>query len=220
VQSFCGIPVEGSRVLFIVDLSRSMTFAMKPPKRVGIPDKIEIRTRLDFARRQLTETITSMPESTRLNFITYNGLAEAGVWSKDMLVLNAKTRQKALQFVDDLRADYPGHAPNDPIGGTNMWAGLSAGLKMKSLIYGERYETAIDEIFLVSDGAPSVGEVTDPLEILRLVTETNRFSKVRINTIFITSPNDQDPRNLSLTPSELMRRMAEQNGGRFVEFKD
>jgi len=58
------------------------------------------------------------------------------------------------------------------------------------------------------------------MEILRVVTETNRFSKVRINTIFITSPNERDPRNLSLSPSDLMKLMAEQNGGRFVQLKD
>jgi len=58
------------------------------------------------------------------------------------------------------------------------------------------------------------------MEILRLVNEANRFTKIRINTIFITSSDDRDPRELTLSPSELMRRMAQENGGKFVEFKN
>jgi Mg-chelatase subunit ChlD len=205
-RSFCGIPVQGSRVLFIVDLSGSMNFAMKGG---GTGDR-KAETRLDFAKKQMHQVIADMPETSRLNFITYNGLPKAEFWNKDLVVATAKSKERAIEFVEKMRAD----------GGTNMWAGLDEGLKMKSLVYGERYATTVDEIFLVSDGAPSVGEVIDPMEILRLVTETNRFSKVRINTIFITSPNERDPRNLSLSPSELMKRMAEQNGGRFVQLKE
>ena len=116
-------------------------------------------------------------------------------------------KEKALKFLEAMAAD----------GGTNMWSGLEEGLKMKSLVYGDRYDTNVDEMFLVSDGAPNLGDVTDPIEILRIVTETNRFSKVHINTVFITSPNEQDPRDMTITPSELMQRMAAQNGGRFVK---
>ena len=204
--NFCGIPVQGSRVLFIVDLSGSMGFPMKSAE----PDGNRPGTRLDFAKKQLHKVIGDLPETSKFNFITYNGNPKPEVWNKDLLLANSQNKNRAFDFVDKMRAD----------GGTNMWSGLEEGLKMKSLVYGERYASNVDEIFLVSDGAPSVGEIIDPAEILQLVTETNKFSKVRLNTIFITSVSDQDPRNLSLTPSELMRKMAGQNGGKFVEFKD
>lgn len=212
VRAFCGIPVQGTRILFIVDLSGSMNFPMRSTQTVSgaVPDKIETQSRLDFAKKQLAQVVEQIPEVSHVNFITYNGEPKAKTWQKDLLLANEKNKKKALEFVAQMRAD----------GGTNMWAGLEQGLKMKSLIYGQRYETAVDEIFVVSDGAPSVGEVVDPVEILRLVNETNRFSKVRINTIFITSPNEQNPRNTSMAPSELMRRMAEVNGGKFVELKN
>jgi hypothetical protein len=106
-------------------------------------------------------------------------------------------------------------------GGTNVWAGMETALKIKSLVYGSRYDTNVDELFIVSDGAPTVGEVQDPLEILRLVEESNRWAGVRINAIFISSATPPEGRqaqpDLSIPPAELMRRMAAQNGGKFRE---
>jgi hypothetical protein len=87
------------------------------------------------------------------------------------------------------------------------------------LVYGNHYETVVDELFLLSDGAPSVGEVLDPIEILRLTREINRFKEVRINTVFISSQTPPQvaaqQQNMSLSPKELMRRMARENGGKF-----
>ena len=207
-QGLFGIPVQGTRVLFIIDLSGSMNFPMHgfgTAAPGSAPAKVP--TRLDNAKRELTRVVQGLPEITHFNFITYNGDPKPKVWSKQLLQATSRNREKACKFLDGMDAE----------GATNMWSGLEEGLKMKSLVYGDRYDTNVDEVFLVSDGAPNRGDVTDPVEILRLVTETNRFSKVRINTIFITSPNEQDPRDMSMTPAELMKRMAESNGGRFVK---
>ncbi len=200
-----GIPVQGSRVTFIVDLSGSMDFAMPsaiPPGEV--PDRVP--TRMDVAKKQLHQVINDMPEVSSFNCVTFNGLPKAKVWNKELQQATPRNKDKFHAFIEDMRPD----------GGTNLWSGLEEALKMKSLVYGNRYETNLDEIFVISDGAPNLGDVVDPVEILRLVTETNRFSKVRINTVFITSPNAQNPKDTTMTPEELMKRMAEQNGGRYV----
>lgn len=215
--AFCGIPAQGSRILFVIDLSGSMEFKMK-----AAPGETDAGsgggTRLAFAKRQMHKVIAEMPEGTRMNFITFNGRPKARLWNKDMLEASPKNKKKALEFVESWTAVYP--PPNQTDGGTNMWSGLEEALTVKSLVHGEKDERGVDEIFVVSDGAPSVGEILDPLEILRLVDEANRIARIRINTIFITSADDRDPRQLTLSPSELMRRMAAENGGRFVEFKN
>ncbi len=216
--AFCGIPAQGSRILFVIDLSGSMEFAMKPLAGEDAADTQGGGTRLAFAKRQMHKAISEIPAASKINFITFNGRPKARVWSKELVEANEKNKKKALEFVDSWTATYP--PPNQRDGGTNMWSGLEEALTVTTPIYGEAQDTAIDEIFVVSDGAPSVGEILDPLEILRLVNETNRFTKIRINTIFITSSDDRDPRELTLSPSELMRRMAQENGGRFVEFKN
>ncbi len=216
--AFCGIPAQGSRILFVVDLSGSMEFPMRP-RGTATPGNEPIgQSRLSFAKKQMNKVVSDLPPETKLNIITFNGRPKAKLWNKDMIDASDKNKKKALEYVESWTAVYP--PPNQADGGTNMWSGLEAALSVKSLVYGDRYETSVDEVFVLSDGAPSVGEIVDPLEILRLVTETNRFCRVRINTIFISSQDDRDPRALSMSPSELMKRMAEENGGRFAEFKD
>jgi len=208
--SFFGIPVQGTRVLFILDVSGSMKFPMQQTgTTAGGKAAPSDKTRLDFARRELLRAMEALSPHAQFNLITFNGDAKARAWSKDLVPATEKARERFRKYVAELEA----------LGGTNLWSALEQGLKMKSLVYGDRYESNVDEVFVLSDGAPTVGDVVDPIEILRLVKECNRFAKLRINTVYISSP---DPRDMppmpwmTITPEELMQRMADQNGGRFV----
>ncbi|MBL8723122.1 MAG: VWA domain-containing protein [Planctomycetes bacterium] len=202
---FCGIPVQGTRVLFVLDLSGSMNFAMKGADGANKAGS----TRLDFAKRELLRAMDALAGNAQFNIITFNGNPKPVTWQKDMVPATDKNRERFRKYVNDLRAD----------GGTNLWCALEEALKMKSVVYGDRYETNMDELFVLSDGAPSVGDVVDPQEILRLVRECNRFSKLRIHTVFISSaePRERQPAPwMSITPERMMELMASQNGGKFV----
>jgi hypothetical protein len=207
-SGFCGIPVMGTRVVFVLDLSGSMDFNMDEVEASG---KKKLSKRIDFAKRELCRAIDTISPSAQFNLITFNGRDKAESWKKDLMPATPKNREDFKKYVETCRAD----------GGTNLWAGLEEALKIKSLVYGNRYTTTIDELFVVSDGAPSVGEVQDSVEILRLVVECNKFACVRINTIYISSQtppeHQRNEEKLSMRPQELMRRMAEGNGGKFRE---
>jgi hypothetical protein len=209
-SGFCGIPVQGTRVLFILDLSGSMDFPMQTGgTSAGGAPTAKSQNRLDFAKRELLRAMDGLAPNAWFNLVTFNGNPKAKPWNKDLVQANEKNRERFRKFVEDLDAD----------GGTNFWSAIEEGLKMKSLVYGARYETNCDEIFVLSDGAPSVGDVLDPIEILRLVKECNRFAGMRINTVYISSPDPagQPPMPwMTITPEEMMKRMADQNGGRFV----
>ena len=205
---FFGIPVQGTRVVFVLDLSGSMNFDMD---EVATDGSKKLTRRLDFAKRELCRAIDAVAPNAQFNLITFNGNPKADGWKKDLVAATPRNREAFKQYVNGLNAD----------GGTNLWSGLQLALQIRSLVYGNRYETSIDELFVVSDGAPSVGEVQDPVEILRLVQECNKFAKVRINTIYISSQTPAEARRgeerMAIRPQELMRRMAEQNGGKFRE---
>ena len=200
-KGFVGIPVEGTRVVFILDLSGSMEWPMND-------DGQDLR-RLDYAKRELLKAIDGLAPNAMFNLVTFNGDDEAEVWQKQLVPANKRYRARFSKFVEKLR----------PLGGTNLWSGMEKALGIKTLVYGNHYETTVDEIFLLSDGAPSVGDVMDPVEILRLTQEVNRFKEVRINTVFISSRTPPEVQaaqaSLSLSPKELMRRMARENGGKF-----
>lgn len=211
-SGFCGIPVQGTRVLFILDLSRSMTFAMDNPPP-ATKDSPKLSTRLDYAKRELISAMDQIAPNAFFNLITFNGNPKCKVWSKDMVPATEHNRTRFRKYVSEL----------DGEGGTNLWSALEEGLKLKSMVYGNRYETNVDELFVLSDGAPSQGDVLDPAEILRLVKECNRFSGLRINTVFISSNSEEErsqppmPWMKDIDAAQLMKRMAEENGGKFVK---
>lgn len=202
---FFGVPVRGSRVLFIVDLSGSMNSNMAFDSGTEIPDRIP--TRLDRAKAELIRAVTEMPEVSSFNLITFNGRPNAKPWNKGLVPATDANKKRFYKFVEGLDAE----------GGTNTWAGLELGLEVKTFVYEKRYEVNVDEIFVISDGMPSVGEVVDAQEILRLVAETNRFAKIRINTIFIADQlNERDRMAMEqsgMRGDKFMKLLAEQNGG-------
>jgi hypothetical protein len=205
--NFCGIPIEGTRVVFILDLSGSMEWPMRGQADAG--SKKKGPSGLDFAKQELRRAMSAIAPNAQFNLITFNGDSRAELWNKDLVVASEKNRERFLKFVDGLKAR----------GGTNLWSALEEAMKIKSMVYNTRYESTLDEIFVLSDGAPSVGEVIDPVEILRLVKETNRFASMRINTVFVKTEPPDDQRQavpkMDMPPEELMKSLAEQNGGKF-----
>ena len=209
---FCGIPVQGTRVVFIVDLSGSMDWDMD---KVEADGRKTLQKRIDFAKRELCRAMDVIAPNAMFNLVTFNGNPKAEVWKEKGLVPATEPNRKAFkQYVENLRAD----------GGTNVWAGLQEALKIKSQVYGTRYESNVDEVFILSDGAPTAGEVTDPIEILRLVEEANKFANMRINTIFISSAtppeHQRNQPKMEITPQEFMKRMAEQNQQNRGKFRE
>lgn len=206
--TFCGIPVQGTRVVFVLDLSGSM---MWPMEEETTDKKKKQSIRLDFAKRELRAAIDALAPNAMFNLVTFNGNPKPDLWNKDLVPANEKNRERFKKHVDGLRAD----------GGTNLWSGLDEALKIKFQVQGQRYGANIDELFVLSDGAPNLGDVIDPVEIVRVVKETNRSAKVRINTVFISSASPEEVRRMeaqmTMTPQKLMRRLAEENGGVFKE---
>jgi len=81
--------------------------------------------------------------------------------------------------------------------GTNIFDSLAAALKDKR----------VDTIFLLSDGQPTRGRYTDPDRILEEIRKLNLVRNATINTIAIAIELD------------LMKKLAEQNGGTYVFVK-
>ena len=94
-----------------------------------------------------------------------------------------------------------------PKGGTNVFDALIHVLEGSDVGYGTEASTDVDEVFVLSDGQPSAGLLTDPVEILRVVREINKIRKIRIHAVFAGEGSGAD----------FMRKLAEENGGVFVQ---
>ncbi|MCA8942509.1 MAG: HEAT repeat domain-containing protein [Planctomycetes bacterium] len=209
--SFFGIPVRGSHVLFICDFSGSMEW---PSADVDEESGKQI-SKMEVARRELKGAIHSMAADGHFGLVHFATDAEA--WNKKLLEASAANKKKFDKFIDKAR----------PLGGTNVWGGLKIGFDMKgNKTEGkvERYDSNVDEIFILSDGAPSFGEIIDPEQILAAVRQANAHRRIRINTVFIEGPEDEQKMKdsrirypFTMSGKELMRRLAEQNGGIYIE---
>lgn len=206
--AFFGIPVKGSRIVFILDLSGSMEVPADMRDYEDIPG-VDRPTRWDQAKQQVQQAVERLPEVAYFNVVRFS--TDSDLWQKNLQPAKPKVKRAFSVWLDKQR----------PGGGTNLWEALERGLAMQGFAGEDRFDTPVDEIFVVSDGAPSFGEVVEPDEILQLVQESNRFAKIRINTIFIDSPI---PKNIqmntpsyTISPEEMMKRLAEQNSGTFKQ---
>jgi hypothetical protein len=204
---FFGIPIRGSRVLFVVDASGSMSEPWRGDP--GTTSAGRGDPKIAVAKAELLKAVDKLTADCSFNLVWFGNGAE--VWQKDMVPADAKNKLRFTKVVDDLRAD----------GGTNLWQGLRDGLKLESLVYGSRYGATYDQLFVLSDGLPTVGEVQAPAEILALVRETNRYSRLRIDTVYISGDPQVEKRHadiVGMSGTEFMKKLAEQNGGVSIGF--
>jgi HEAT repeat protein len=153
-EDFYEIEVESERVVFVLDTSGSMRLALKT---VGTIEK----TRMALAKEQLTEVVRSMPEGTLFNVIFFEETVKA--LSRKTLVMNKSNRAKALRFVRDQYA----------IGSTALYPALELAFA----------DPLVDTVYLLSDGAPTVGEITDIEEIRAQVARWNSARHVKVHGI-------------------------------------
>ena len=81
----------------------------------------------------------------------------------------------------------------------------SAGLRSDELMFGQTAD-GIDEIFVLSDGEPSVGEAVSAAGIVGRVEEINRYQRVRIHCVFVGGGKGR----------ALLEQLAESNDGMFL----
>ena len=114
-----------------------------------------------------------------------------------------------MKLDDETRDDLLGSFLDrlEPRGPTNLHGALDLALNFSGRgLHDKYYALDFDTVYVLSDGAPSFGEVIDKDEIRRLVRETNRLKRLTIHTVTFGDKNDTD----------FLRLLAEENGGRHI----
>lgn len=197
--SFYGIPVLGCEVVFVIDTSGSMSTRVKAKIPVGSKGKMGTMrgTRLAVAKRQTLKAIQGMPKHSRFSIVTFSSTVRA--WNAKPVVARVSARRTAASILGKLK----------PHGGTNVFDALVHVLEARDMGYGSKPTTNVDEVFVLSDGRPSGGVLTDPKEILRVIKAINKIRKIRIHCVFAGEGDDKG--------ASFMRQLAEENGGVFVQ---
>ena len=181
---FFDVPVTGREIAFLIDTSGSMDQAASSGSG----------TRLDLAKEQLLRAVQSMGNESRAHVITFD--AEARIWTRKPLTSSSESIRSLTEILGRWRA----------LGGTNLYEALDQALSLQEQRFGEQVEGGIEEVFLLTDGEPTSGEVTEPQEILDLVRSSNRYRRVRIHAVFTGTGKG----------GEFLQELAAQNEGQFV----
>lgn len=142
-------------------------------------------TRLEAAKRQLAQTLEALPAKYHCNLIPYE-TAVRPLW-KELQPLNNENRKEILDRVAQLR----------PAGGTNIFDSLEIAFA----------DPSVDTIYLLTDGEPSAGRLTDVGQIVAEVRRWHRSRQVVVHCISIG------------LESNLLKQIAEITGGEFRAVK-
>jgi HEAT repeat protein len=219
VADYHGIDTPSRSILFVIDVSGSMEHEVVEKERFS-DGNYPSYLRIDIVKKELELTIDRLEPFVNFNVIAF--ATKVDPWKRDKLVpanvLNksaAKDWVKGLYAIggsskEDLASVGLVGAANLDMGKTNTYGAIMTAMGIdptKGPQTGDKnYKTEVDTIFFLSDGRPTVGEFVDPDDILREVKAANELRKITIHTIA-----------LGEFQKDFMRRMAEENGGVFVD---
>jgi hypothetical protein len=158
--------------------------------------------RFGRAKGELVQTIQGLAEEVRFNVLFFGGKVTS--WSRRLTQASQGNKKRACHWVMEREIIYS----------TNTYEALRRALEMPG----------VDTIYLLSDGDPNTGMYTNPGQICRQVRAVNTFLRVRIFTIgffFGEVPEEyRDQARDTERTRAFMRRLAEENRGRFVEIDE
>jgi len=156
---FFGIRIVSHRVIFIIDVSGSMNELLRS-EYVGKQG----RPRIDVAKEELIHCIDALEPQSLFNVISFS--SDVDHWLDGGIAEYTKSnKDEAKKFTGALGAG----------GGTNIYGAIETAFA----------DPDVDTIFFLSDGEPSVGEVTDQVVIRERVKQWNEHRGIVIHTIAV-----------------------------------
>ncbi|MFQ5655220.1 MAG: HEAT repeat domain-containing protein [Planctomycetota bacterium] len=207
---FFGVEIISRRVVFVIDISGSMTMWDEGGEdQAGKGPPWKARQRIVRTKRQLSEAIRKLSKGALFNVIAFNN--KIAKLQKELVPAVPRWKGKALKFVKRLAADSATHTDE----------ALAEAFR----------DPRVDTIILLSDGAPmkSRSETAEALipRILEQVRDLNRIRRVRIFTFGFEGEGEWPPgskyaRHPPEDPQRLidfLTRLAKENGGTYTSIR-
>ncbi len=198
---YYGVDVFSQRVAFVIDTSKSTDRIFRPNKttlrRLYAKYDEEPVTVNEICRREVEHSIGQLHTAARFNVLSFGSRVQT--WNRTLVRASAGNKRSGASFA---RSQHPS-------GETNFHGALAAALDledhpMQSAALGDTPDT----IFFLTDGTPTVGDITDPATMLAWFGSMNRYSRARVHTIAFGTLGVDEP---------LLRGLAQQNWGTFVQ---
>jgi hypothetical protein len=219
VTEYHGIQTPSRSILFVIDVSGSMEAEVVEKERFSDGNYPSYQ-RIDIVKTELARTIDRLQPYVNFNVIAF--ATKVDPWKRKLVPATVLNKSQVKDWIKTLTAiggaskeDLAGvgltGAANLEMGKTNTYGAMMTAMGIDPASKGPQtgdktYKTDVDTIFFLSDGRPTVGDFVDPEDILREIKAANELRKLVINTIAIGE-----------FQKDFMRRMAEENGGVFVD---
>ena len=210
-----GINTKSRRMLFIIDVSGSMAdkvilTTQNETRLKAFRERYgEYEHKIDLAREELITTVATLPRHVRFNIATFHTSVKP--WKPKLVAASQGNKNAAIKFLSKLTRGAVARTSTETFktGKTNTFDALNFAFglgKSKNKRASKNHKVESDTVFLVSDGMPTAGRLTDPGELLRYFNVINRRTKIVFHTIAFGHAN-----------SSLMQPIASASGGVYVE---
>jgi hypothetical protein len=192
--SFYGIMTRSKHIVYILDRSGSM----------NQNDAAGGDLRINAAKKELLQSIRSLPEDATFNIIFYNH--EFDVWQKKMTTADKASKSAAVKWIEEI----------DAVGATNIFDPLEHAFLLAGRgTHDKRYGVTLDTIFFLSDGRSNRGRLISADQILKEIERMNELKKVKIHAIGIGSGGGSISQDRG-HDEHFMRALAEMTDGTYV----
>ncbi len=218
LKTFANIPIISNYVLFIIDVSGSMSdLVVEREKFQGYDDY----QKLTIVKSELSKTIESLSGNTYFNIVSF--ATDLKPWKQFLVPANITNKDSARSWIRSLKCI--GGAADQELASVGLGGNLAEGKTntFKALMYpfgvdpdqprraastgaSAVAKNKLDSIYFLSDGRPSVGKLVDTEEIRKAVREENQVHKLVLHTIAIGE-----------FQKEFLQALAVENAGVFVD---
>ena len=213
---FLGVETKSKKIMFIIDTSGSMEDLIVDKDRYRNQHYPGFR-KIDIVKEELARTIQTLPATTDFAIVTF--ATKVKPWKKGQLIqANPINKAAAIEFArglepigghskEDLASAGLGSAAALGEGQTNTFGALIFGLGTPQRGVVEKGAgSEVDTVFFLSDGKPTTGDLVDTDEVLAAVKDANSQKKLILHVLAIGD-----------FEKGFMKRLAEENGGVFVD---
>lgn len=226
--AYHGIPLDGERIVFVLDVSLSMGFGMRgrPGGRGGGPPRggeDQGPIRIDLAKQELVRALGALSPTQSFNIVVF----ASGTESYETKLVDAAPRavERAQKWVEELDLQQA----------TALYDGLDLAFVLGGRPYADQfYEPEFDTLFVLTDGEPTLPpkpgapprgpggggpggrggpggiEYDSDEAILAAVERWDLFDRVVVHTIGVGGDINRG----------LLESLAREHGGRFVQETD
>ena len=173
--------------------------------------------KIEIAKAELLRTLEGFGSKIHVNVVTYHTTVD--VWNKKLVPMSGSNKSRVKGYIEKQKArgtEPPKARPGRRTSGggnedgrTNLYGAIARAFRVSGIgTYDRHYETAVDTIFLLSDGSPTAGELTSTEDILREIRRLNALRRVVVHTI-----------NFGKEPAAaaLLQSIARETGGTYVD---